>query len=392
MPPSDDKADEPAQPPLRGKLRKRSDASSRDAEEVSVGKAEKKPPQSIPAKLRKRSEESSTDDDEISIGKMDKVWNHFENLASGTGLRISHKALNRLIHEGKAQIDFSADNPPKAILDLDKNPSLLNALEGWIGEDTLFGWLDQMRGDTDVSRFDFAVAVAALMCLRWIEADEAESRAIIEFEEGEFSEKAEPVCILERWADTDWNYGKHDLGDELLRILELGSAGEAASYAPKLKPGLRIFSRIDRPMQAALVQRMLMLDPTTLLGRRLGEMLIKSILKWLEKSEKGYAGEFYTSEHLVDLMVSLGDPNPGERVYDPCFGTGSLLAGAARRAIDKTKTTDTDGWGQIRRDGIYGREINPLVFILGLARIVYSGVDLPRLEVGNSLEVEGFNG
>ena len=357
MPSSDDKPDEPDQP-LRGKLRKRSAASSREAEEVGIG----------------------------------KMWNHFENLASGSVFNISRESLNKLIAKGQLHLSASPNDSSKAVIQFEKNPALVEALEGWIGEDTLFGWLDQMRGETHVSRFDFAVAVASLMCLRWIEVDEAEARAILEFEEGGFFELKEPLNLLEHWSSSDWRNQRFDLGDELLRNLERASAGDASSYAPRLKPGLQIFSRIERPMQDALIQRILMLDPTTSSGRRLGRMLIHSLLKWLVKREKGSAGEFHTPEPLIELMVGLADPNPGERVYDPCFGTGSLLAAAARRKIDKTSGTDTNTWGQIRRNGIYGREINPLVFILGLARIVYSGVDLPRLEVGNSLEVEPFNG
>ncbi len=40
-------------------------------------------------------------------------------------------------------------------------------------------------------------------------------------------------------------------------------------------------------------------------------------------------GEFGTPDHLVRLMVRLLDPQPGDRIYDPSCGTGSLLVGAA---------------------------------------------------------------
>ncbi|WP_067569969.1 HsdM family class I SAM-dependent methyltransferase [Nocardia acidivorans] len=38
--------------------------------------------------------------------------------------------------------------------------------------------------------------------------------------------------------------------------------------------------------------------------------------------------EFYTPRSLVQLMVRLADPQPGDSIYDPCVGTGGLLTAA----------------------------------------------------------------
>ena len=40
------------------------------------------------------------------------------------------------------------------------------------------------------------------------------------------------------------------------------------------------------------------------------------------------AQEFYTNRTLVQLMVQMLEPQPGERIYDPTVGTGGMLISA----------------------------------------------------------------
>jgi type I restriction enzyme M protein len=42
-------------------------------------------------------------------------------------------------------------------------------------------------------------------------------------------------------------------------------------------------------------------------------------------------GEYYTPRHIVKLMVNLVNPKFGDKVYDPCCGTGGFLIEAFRR-------------------------------------------------------------
>jgi type I restriction enzyme M protein len=46
---------------------------------------------------------------------------------------------------------------------------------------------------------------------------------------------------------------------------------------------------------------------------------------------KGQAGQFFTPQNAVQLLIDLVDPQPGERVMDPASGAGGFLAGVARR-------------------------------------------------------------
>ncbi len=45
---------------------------------------------------------------------------------------------------------------------------------------------------------------------------------------------------------------------------------------------------------------------------------------------RGQEGQFFTPQNAIDLLVSVVDPKPGERIIDPACGAGGFLSGAAR--------------------------------------------------------------
>ena len=63
--------------------------------------------------------------------------------------------------------------------------------------------------------------------------------------------------------------------------------------------------------------------------------LLDLLLERFAAAEGALEGEFLTPRSVAALMARLADPRPGDRVLDPCCGTGELLlaAGAAREAL-----------------------------------------------------------
>ena len=98
------------------------------------------------------------------------------------------------------------------------------------------------------------------------------------------------------------------------------------------------------------------------------------------------AARFGTPSDLADLMVALLDPEPGGRIYDPCFGTGGLLARAMRAA----SSSGGDGAGaeqqQAAIDGVFGVEIDPYAYIVGTAQVALAGASNPCLELRDALD------
>src|SRR5439155_7332040 len=72
---------------------------------------------------------------------------------------------------------------------------------------------------------------------------------------------------------------------------------------------------------------------------------------------------------------------------------------AARRLKAGAVTDTPRRWDDVRTNGIFGIEINPSSFAIGLCRVVLAGIEQPGLELGDALErplprnraVEGFD-
>lgn len=123
-------------------------------------------------------------------------------------------------------------------------------------------------------------------------------------------------------------------------------------------------------------------DAQTTQGR--SELLLTlnaAIALWAREAK--YGGEFTTAGDLADLMVALADPQPGERIYDPCFGTGSLLARAASAVFGATADRRVDG--SRPKPSIWGQELEPTLYVVALARIILSGEPHPELRIADSL-------
>ncbi len=108
------------------------------------------------------------------------------------------------------------------------------------------------------------------------------------------------------------------------------------------------------------------------------------LLKMGEKNSDG--GQFFTPREVIRAMVHTVNPTLGQKVYDPCCGTGGFLAIAYEhiaRTLGKSATsTDID---TLKHDTFFGREKENLVFPIALANLVLHGIDQPNLWHGNSL-------
>jgi type I restriction enzyme M protein len=94
------------------------------------------------------------------------------------------------------------------------------------------------------------------------------------------------------------------------------------------------------------------------------------------------AQEFYTNRTLVQLMVQMLEPKPGERIYDPTVGTGGMLISALaevkRRGGDK------------RTLGLYGQELIHITAAIARMNLVLHGVEDFEIVAGNTLSNPAF--
>jgi len=108
------------------------------------------------------------------------------------------------------------------------------------------------------------------------------------------------------------------------------------------------------------------------------------LLKMGEKNSDG--GQFFTPREVIRAMVHTIQPKLGDKIYDPCCGTGGFLAVAyehiARNLGKSPASTEID---TLKHDTFFGREKENLVFPIALANLVLHGIDQPNLWHGNTL-------
>ncbi|MEU8028034.1 class I SAM-dependent DNA methyltransferase [Streptomyces sp. NPDC049099] len=91
------------------------------------------------------------------------------------------------------------------------------------------------------------------------------------------------------------------------------------------------------------------LNPATVDNDLLGAGYEYLLKQFADESGKK-AGEFFTPREVVNLVIGLLDPQPGESVYDPSCGSGGMLISTISRVETEGKDSRT-----LR---LYGQEVN----------------------------------
>ncbi|MEX0646171.1 MAG: type I restriction-modification system subunit M [Balneolaceae bacterium] len=109
------------------------------------------------------------------------------------------------------------------------------------------------------------------------------------------------------------------------------------------------------------------------------EFLISSFASGTGKKEE----KFYTPAEVSELMARLMDPQPGERLYDPACGSGSLLIKMAQRISGQNYSL----FGQEKNGSTWALcKINMFLHDMDNAQIEWGDtIRNPKLTVGNKL-------
>jgi type I restriction enzyme M protein len=119
--------------------------------------------------------------------------------------------------------------------------------------------------------------------------------------------------------------------------------------------------------------------------------LYEGLLEKNAGEKKSGAGQYFTPRPVVDCVVRLMKPQPGETIQDPAAGTGGFLIAAAcyikdradaqaKRAPDRRKFTG--------RNAFIGLELVPDTHRLCLMNLLLHGID-GDVELGDALSSDG---
>jgi len=103
----------------------------------------------------------------------------------------------------------------------------------------------------------------------------------------------------------------------------------------------------------------------------IGEAYIYLIERFGSEAGKK-AGEFYTPRQVARVLARIAAPETGNRICDPCCGSGSLLIRAAEEIGDKDFA-------------LFGQEVNRGTWGLARLNMFLHGIDSARIEWGDTL-------
>ncbi len=145
------------------------------------------------------------------------------------------------------------------------------------------------------------------------------------------------------WARYAWGHFVTLTGDNLFNAVR--DAVEKLHELPGLTDtGKLLFSRAtlkiyDRPTLRAVIQGIHEMDLAAHDGVDFKGDMYEYLLSKLAAS--GTNGQFRTPRHIIDLIVTLVDPQPGGRICDPACGTAGFLISALQHILRRhTKPAD----------------------------------------------------
>ena len=95
-------------------------------------------------------------------------------------------------------------------------------------------------------------------------------------------------------------------------------------------------------------------------------------------------GQYYTPRPLIRAMISIVDPQIGERVYDGAAGSCGFLCEAYEYMYDRMEKT-TDNLATLQERTFYGKEKKNLAYVIGIMNMILHGIEAPNLVHTNTL-------
>ncbi|MEW6406831.1 MAG: N-6 DNA methylase, partial [Chloroflexota bacterium] len=247
--------------------------------------------------------------------------------------------------------------------------------------------VDQLR--SELPPYDIGVALAALIYLRWVDFQDAEQEAIAAFDDTDYKPLLPASLHWRSWHMFHPQKIKELLSDWLSDKLEWLNNYRHNSLATQLYRISPAVKRLGRLSPQSLHKIICWLADQPFETPRDRYALLDILDSVLDKILDRYSGQFRSPASITRLLVEIAAPTAGDRVYDPCFGLAGLLTTASDYVLRKDKNRFSHNGAPSLT--IFGVELNPDAYVIGLTRLALAGIDDPQLELGDSLERTPFN-
>jgi type I restriction enzyme M protein len=108
------------------------------------------------------------------------------------------------------------------------------------------------------------------------------------------------------------------------------------------------------------------------LTRTAGDVKGKAFQAFVSRHQRGDRGEFFTPHPIVQLAVAMMDPQPAEKVVDPCCGSGGFLLETIAHVAAKASGLAGAKTRYIAKH-IRGMEFNPDVVQAAMLQLAFEG-------------------
>lgn len=190
-----------------------------------------------------------------------------------------------------------------------------------------------------------------------------------------------------RWNDLESKDGVEQLNFYRKLLLDLGTEGSARVKAIYVNATTSL--KHPRNLKK-LVDSIDELDWYSAKTEGLGD-LYEGLLEKNASEKKSGAGQYFTPRPLIDSMVHVVKPQPGERVQDPAAGTGGFLIAADRyvkAATDDLFTLPEKKQRFQKREAFYGVELVHDTHRLALMNLMLHDIE-GDLILGDTLSPDG---
>ena len=157
-------------------------------------------------------------------------------------------------------------------------------------------------------------------------------------------------------ADCNWASLRHRSGDELEAHYRhiLTKLGQGSGLIPVIFRKAQ--NRIQDP--AKLERLIQLIDGETWIGLDIDVKgkIYQGLLEKNAQDTKSGAGQYFTPRPLIQAIVDVMRPAPGQRICDPACGTGGFLL-AAHDYIAKNFPLDRQQWQHLNHAALHGWEI-----------------------------------
>src|SRR5882672_9464283 len=227
--------------------------------------------------------------------------------------------------------------------------------------------------DDGVTYNEYVTELTFLLFLKMLEETGKESRLPKTYRWRELA-KREGLDQLDYYKRLLLDLGKPDTKDALVRTIFTDA-----------------HTRLRKPTNLkALTAHIDQLDWFSAREEGLGT-LYEGLLQKNAEDKKSGAGQYFTPRPLIDCIVRLMKPQPGEMVQDPAAGTAGFLVAADRYIKDHTddlfKLTQQQGFFQ-RHNAFVGAELVPDTHRLCMMNLLLHGIE-GGVDLADTLSPDG---